>query len=68
MAKHKSRKRKPTPGLQQSRLSEKASEAWHLWREGIRLSIFEKYSRKYHVLDDEAIKVMYKQASAILAW
>jgi formylglycine-generating enzyme required for sulfatase activity len=36
-------------------------------REGIKLTIFEKYSNRYYLLDDEAIKVMYKQAEQILA-
>jgi hypothetical protein len=36
-------------------------------REDLKLTIFEKYGDKYQILDDEAIKVMYKQASEILA-
>jgi formylglycine-generating enzyme required for sulfatase activity len=36
-------------------------------KEGIRLAIFEGFGAGYHVLDDDAIKVMYKQAEAILA-
>lgn len=36
-------------------------------RNGIMLSIFEGYSDKYQVLDDEAIRVMYAQAAAIMS-
>lgn len=36
-------------------------------KERIRLSIFEDFGSQYQVLDDEAIKVMYKQAESILA-
>jgi hypothetical protein len=36
-------------------------------RNGIKLSIFEGYGTRYHVLDDEAIRIMFKQAEAIMA-
>jgi len=36
-------------------------------REGLSLAIFENYGREYHVLDDDAIRIMYKQAEKILA-
>ncbi len=36
-------------------------------KEGIKLSIFENYGSDYQILDDEAIKVMYVQASRILS-
>lgn len=36
-------------------------------KEGIRLAVFEDFGGRYQVLDDDAIKVMYKQAEAIMA-
>ncbi len=36
-------------------------------KEGIRLGIFEGFGAKYQVIDDEAVKVMFKQAEAIMA-
>lgn len=36
-------------------------------KEGIRLAIFEEFGARYQVLDDDAIRVMYKQAEAIMA-
>ena len=36
-------------------------------REGLTLTIFEKYGSRYQVLDDDAIRVMYMQAEKILA-
>ncbi len=36
-------------------------------KKGLKLTIFEKYGTKYQVLDDDAVKVMYKQAAKIMA-
>lgn len=36
-------------------------------REGLSLAIFGNYGKRYHVLDDDAIRVMYSQAEKILA-
>jgi sulfatase modifying factor 1 len=36
-------------------------------REGLSLAIFGNYGRQYHVLDDDAIRVMYSQAEKMLA-
>ncbi|TAL35951.1 MAG: hypothetical protein EPN93_09125 [Spirochaetes bacterium] len=36
-------------------------------KEGIRLAIFEGFGAQYQVIDDDAIKVMYKQAEAIMS-
>ncbi len=36
-------------------------------KEGIRLAIFESFGNQYHIMDDEAIKVMFKQAESIQA-
>lgn len=36
-------------------------------REGVYLSILNTYGSRYHIVDDEAIKVMYSQAEKILA-
>ncbi len=36
-------------------------------REGLSLAIFGNYGKQYHVLDDDAIRVMYSQAEKILA-
>jgi hypothetical protein len=36
-------------------------------REGLSLAIFGNYGKQYHVLDDDAIRVMYRQAEKILA-
>jgi tetratricopeptide (TPR) repeat protein len=36
-------------------------------KEGIRLAIFEGFGAQYQVIDDEAVKVMFKQAEAIMA-
>jgi formylglycine-generating enzyme required for sulfatase activity len=36
-------------------------------KDGIRLAIFESFGAQYQVLDDDAIKVMYKQAEQILS-
>lgn len=36
-------------------------------RDGLKLSIFENYGENYQVLDDEAIKIMFKQAEILMA-
>lgn len=36
-------------------------------KEGIRLAIFEEFGARYQVIDDDAIKVMYRQAEAIMS-
>jgi formylglycine-generating enzyme required for sulfatase activity len=36
-------------------------------REGLSLAIFGNYGKQYHVLDDDAIRVMYSQAEKMLA-
>jgi hypothetical protein len=35
--------------------------------DGISLSILNSFGAQYHIVDDEAIKVMYKQAEAIMS-
>ncbi|TAL35332.1 MAG: formylglycine-generating enzyme family protein [Spirochaetes bacterium] len=35
-------------------------------REGLKLAIIERYGHEYYVMDDEAVKVMYKQAEKIM--